>query len=200
MPANFGQRPPPPAGGALLGLGTAGAGSGALASVAMYLRPGYPAGIATTVADLLILMGIIGLGRRERSTDWHPVAICALANVIAATAALVLPRVGVGPVSDFFGSLSWLADGAAYGALGWVLLRRRTNIHMGLGIVTGTACAMRAGLALLLAGLQPLEITLGLPDFLLLHLWQVASVAVGGTMAVFFIIARSTQPAHSVHR
>ena len=72
MPANFGQRPPPPAVGALLGVDTAGAGCGALASVAMYLRPGYPAGIATTVADLLILMGIIGLGRRERSTDWHP--------------------------------------------------------------------------------------------------------------------------------
>jgi hypothetical protein len=111
------------------------------------------------------------------------------ANVIAATASLGLPRIGVGPVVDLFGGLSWLADAAAYVVFGSVLLLRRDDVQPSLGILVGITAFLRAASALALAVLQPLEIVLSLPDFLFLHMWQITSVVANTATGVFFIVA-----------
>jgi hypothetical protein len=129
-------------GSALLSAGAAGGVLSAIAAAAMYLRPGTAAGIAMTTADLLVLFGLVGLDQSSGGAVRRRAIAFMGANVIAAVASLVLPRIGIGPIFDLFGALSWLADAAAYGVLGGVLLRHRTDVHPGLGVAAGIASVL----------------------------------------------------------
>jgi hypothetical protein len=115
-----------------------------------------------------------------------------LANDIATLSFVALPRVGVGPVFNLFGGLSWLADALAYGNLAGILLFRRTDLRHKIRAVAGATTLLRAIAALILGVLQPAQPVLGLPDLLLVHLWEVVAVAAGLALAILFLGTKVT--------
>jgi len=178
--------------GALLDAGVVGGALSMLAALALFLWPGTLAGAAIAAADFLILLGLAGLGSHLDRTGGLGAIACMLANIVATLSSVALPLVGVGPVFDLFGGLSWLADALAYGNLARILLFRRTDLRRDIRTVVGATTLLRGIAALMLGVFQPAQAVLGLPHLFLVHLWQVFAVVAGLALAILFLAAKAT--------
>jgi hypothetical protein len=173
----------------LLAAGAAGGLLAALASIRMLSTASASTGLATVLADILVVAGLVALRARAAARGWRAAATCLAASVLVSGASLASPRVGVGPISDLAGTASWLADAVAYAVVGGTMLRRRREIRPWVGVTAGAASLARAGAATLLAAAGPFEASLGLPDFTLFRLWAAAATAAGLALAGVFVAA-----------
>jgi len=167
----------------LLLVAALGSGLQALAATAMLAHASVAAGIACTVGDILILIGILGF-RRSGKVAWRWSATGLTLSVLSAILVLWLPTLIAGPIQNFSGRLNWLADAIAYGLVGWAVVRTSTQRR---AVATAVGCGLRAIAALYLAGRpSPTELSLG-PE----HAWEIL-VVVSASLLVFFFASRSS--------
>jgi hypothetical protein len=173
-------------GGGLIGVGIAGAALQTLAVGVTFLSPGGAALGLHATADLLLLLGALGLLRRRQSMLWLLCAIGFGVSLFLSGVLRALSAFGPGAGVSLLYSLLGLADGAIYALLGLTLLIRCHDGHPGLGIAAGVLAFARAGASAALAAM-PLLSFLG-PDLMrsTMYGWRLSAAALGVLLAVFF--------------
>jgi hypothetical protein len=185
----------PPPGGALIGLGVAGAALQVLACGAGFIAPGAPMARLHTLAEVFLVLGAFGLLSRRGGGAWLLAALALALDVIAGLATLALSSpllggvLGRGLLVDLFG----LVDVGAFAALGAVLLVRRADGHPGVGLAAGIAVLVRACVSLLGAVPGVVELLAATP-LGYGAAWRIVAGAAGVLLAIFFATALGRRP------